>query len=111
MKNLSTTLAVALLSLGAMAAQADRPQDCIVEGTVDKQKAEQAGTDVYVAFHSARETRPSANCDLGRRHKVEFKAARDSGIENAPNGAKVKYRYTKEEDQQGQWKLLEVGKF
>lgn len=105
---LTKVLTVALLPLWACGAWAEVTQDCIVEGTVDKRKAQQSGRDVYVAFHSANRASKDANCNIGRRHRVEFKEPKNAMIENAPDGSTVKYRYTEEDNQQGQWKLLDV---
>lgn len=112
MKMIAKSLALVVLPLFTAGAWADVTQDCILEGTVDKRKAEQAGKDVYVAFHSAKGANRDADCNIGRRNnRVEFKQSKDSGIENAPHGATVKYRYTEEDNDKGQWKLLDVSKF
>lgn len=105
---MTKVLAVALLPLWACGAWAEVTQDCIVEGTVDKQKAEQSGRDVYVAFHSADRADRNSRCDIGRRNRVEFKEPKNSMIENAPHGSTVRYRYTEEDNQQGEWRLLDV---
>ncbi|MBN7795740.1 hypothetical protein [Parahaliea mediterranea] len=111
MKIIAKSLALVVLPLFTAGAWADVTQDCILEGTVDKRKAEQTGRDVYVAFHSAKEASRDANCNIGRRNRVEFKQSKDSGIEDAPHGATVKYRYTEENNDKGQWKLLDVSKW
>ena len=40
--------------------------------------------------------------------RIQFKAPGSDGIENAPHGSEVKYRYTEEDNQYGKWELLEV---
>lgn len=104
-------LALAFLPLFAGGALAEVTQDCILEGTVDKQKAETSGRDVYVAFHSANRASKGSKCNINRRgNRVEFKEPKNSMIENAPDGSKVKYRYT-EEDNKGEWRLLDISMF
>jgi len=100
-------LAAGLLSCCAAGASAEVTQDCILEGTVDKQKAASTGRDVYVAFHSASDGR-EADCRLNRRHKVEFKEPKNAMIENVPDGSKVRYRYREEDNNSGEWQLIDV---
>lgn len=102
------TLLLATLPLLAATAHAEVTQDCILEGTVDKGKAEQMGQDVYVAFHSASRAEKNSECSLQRRNRVQFKEPKNAMIENAPDGSKVRYRYTEEDNQQGEWQLLGV---
>ncbi|MFV0478365.1 MAG: hypothetical protein ACK5ME_11085 [Parahaliea sp.] len=91
---------------------ADNQQDCILEGTVDKHKAERTGRDVYVSFHSAKKTNHSTNCTINsRRNRVEFKQSKHSDINDAPHGATVKYRYTEQADGEAEWTLLNVSRF
>lgn len=111
MKMMAKSLALVLLPLFAAGTWADVTQDCILEGTVDKRKAEQAGKDVYVAFHSAKGAERRSDCNINRRNRVEFKQSKDSGIEDAPHGATVKYRYTEEDNENGKWKLLDVSRW
>jgi hypothetical protein len=107
MKNLMKAAILATLPLIALGSQAEVTRDCIMEGTVDKKKAERANKDVYVAFHSARNG-DEARCNLKRGHKIEFKQPKDDELKNAPHGATVKYRYTEENRQQGEWQLIDV---
>lgn len=105
----SAVIGALALSLAAGAAQAEITQDCILEGQVDKRRAEQLGHDVYVAFRSA-ESGDAATCELGRRGKnrrVEFTAPSTSDIADAPHGARVKFRYTERNNERGQWELIE----
>lgn len=101
-------LLLATLPLMAVTAQAEVTQDCILEGTVDKRKAEQMGRDVYVEFHSASRAERGSECNLQRRNRVQFKEPKNAMIENAPDGSKVRYRYTEQDDQQGEWRLIGV---
>ncbi|TXS91386.1 hypothetical protein FV139_16830 [Parahaliea maris] len=111
MKTLIKVITLTVLPLFAAGTWAEVTQDCIVEGTVDKQKAREHGKDVYVAFHSASRASDDANCRLNRRsNRVEFKQPKDAKINSAPDGAKVKYRYTEEDNKKGEWKLLDVSK-
>ena len=109
MNKFTTALALAL-PLMAGNAIAEVTQDCIVEGTVDKDRAEKMGKPVYVEFHTAK-SGEEARCKMNRgstSRRVQFKAPGSDGIENAPHGSRVKYRYTEEDNQDGKWELLEV---
>ena len=109
MNRIAATIALAL-PLITGSAMAEVTQDCIVEGTVDKDRAEKMGKPVYVEFHTARQGE-EARCKMSRSstsRRVQFKAPGSDGIENAPHGSKVKYRYTEEDNQDGKWELLEV---
>ncbi len=108
MKIMTRALILATLPLITTGAWAEVTQDCILEGTVDKKKAEQMGRDVYVAFHSASRAEKGSECKLNRRNRVEFKEPKNAMIENAPDGARVKYRYTEEDNQDGEWQLMGV---
>ncbi len=109
MKKLTKALIVVMLPLFSAGTWAEVTQDCILEGKVDKRKAAESGRDVYVAFHSAKEASKEANCNINsRRNRVEFKQSRNSGIEDAPHGAKVKYRYTEKNNNESEWQLLDV---
>lgn len=108
MKTITKALILAALPLFAAGAVAEVTQDCILEGTVDKKKAEQMGRDVYIAFHSASRAEKGSECKLNRRNRVEFKESKDTTIESAPDGAKVKYRYTEKNNQDGEWELMGV---
>jgi hypothetical protein len=108
MKTITKALILAALPLFSTGAWAEVTQDCILEGTVDKKKAEQMGRDVYIAFHSASRAETGSECKLNRRNRVEFKESKDTAIENAPDGAKVKYRYTEKNNQNGEWELMGV---
>ncbi|GAB3316222.1 hypothetical protein [Haliea atlantica] len=102
------SLLLATLPLVALGARAEVTQDCILEGTVDKGKAEQMGRDVYVEFHSAARAERGSECNLQRRNRIQFKEPKNAMIENAPDGSKVRYRYTEKDDQQGEWRLIGV---
>lgn len=108
MKTITKALLLTTLPLFATGALAEVTQDCILEGTVDKKKAEQMGRDVYIAFHSANRAEKGSECKLNRRNRVQFKEPKNAMIENAPDGAKVKYRYTEEDNQAGEWHLMGV---
>ena len=103
MKRMTKALIIASLPLFSATAFAEVTQDCILEGTVDKKKAEQMGRDVYVAFHSSERAESGSKCQLERRSRIQFKEPK-----NAPDGAKVKYRYTERDDQAGEWQLMGI---
>ncbi len=108
MKTVMKALILTTLPLFAAGTWAEVTQDCILEGTVDKKKAERMGRDVYIAFHSASRAEEGSECKLNRRNRVEFKEPKNARIESAPDGAKVKYRYTEKENQEGEWELMGV---
>ena len=108
MKFISKALIIASLPLFSAVSVAEVTQDCILEGTVDKKKAEQMGRDVYVAFHSSQRAESGSKCQLERRSRIQFKEPKNAMIENAPDGAKVKYRYTEHDDQAGEWQLMGI---
>ena len=109
MNTLTKVVALSVLPLLSAGAWAEVTQDCIVEGTVNKEKAREAGKDVYVRFHSASRASEESSCRLNRRgNRVVFKEPRNALIENAPDGATVQYRYTELNHQQGEWILLNV---
>ena len=108
MKILIKTILITALPFLAMGTYAETTQDCILEGTIDKSKAEKAGKNVYVEFHSARKAEPATSCNLNRRNKLEFKEPKNAMIENAPDGAQVKYRYTEEDNKDPQWQLIGI---
>ena len=72
--------------------------------------AAKMGKPVYVEFHSAKNGE-EARCHMNKRsnsRRVQFKAPGTDGIEDAPDGSKVKYRYTEDGNADGKWELLEV---
>ncbi len=85
---------------------AEPVRDCIMEGTLKKNP--QDSDKVYVAFHSAKPAEDGANCRLRRREKLQFKAPADSGINSAPAGSQVEYRYTEDAEGSQSWKLRKV---
>jgi hypothetical protein len=96
------------LTMVAMSASADINQDCILEGTVDKKRAEQLGQNVYVAFHSASATTAGTICHLPPGRKLAFKEPKNAMIENVPDGSEVTYHYIQRGKQQPQWRLISV---
>ncbi|MDP4652400.1 MAG: hypothetical protein NWR12_13500 [Haliea sp.] len=109
MKLITKTLILATLPLFSALTLAEVTQDCILEGTVDKKKAEQMGQDVYVAFHSTKRAEAGSECQLERRSRIQFKEPKNAMIENAPDGSQVKYRYTERDDNQvGEWQLMGI---
>ena len=101
-------LAMILMSLNA---SAEITQDCILEGTVDKRKADQLGQPVYVAFRDA-ERASDATCSMNRRKKsrrVKFVSKPDmADIVDAEHGTRVRYRYTEHDSKSANWQLVEV---
>ena len=108
MKIIKTLLASAALSLLAGAAVADGSKDCILEGTVLKNKdTSQQG--VNVKFHSVSKYDEDANCRVRRGEKMEFKLPPDPRVQEADDGSPVKYRYRKKSDGSTSTELISVG--
>ncbi len=85
--------------------QAEATRDCVLEGTV-KKSADQ--DDVYVAFRSARPAEEGANCKFRKNEKLQLKQPASSEIQSAPEGSRVKYRYTEDPDKGTTWELQKV---
>jgi hypothetical protein len=105
---IAKTLAVLLLPATISLAHADPSQNCIVEGTVKNKTAEQHGTNVYVAFHSASDGAGRNSCNMTKGSKLAFKEPKNAMIENVPAGSEVRYHYTQEGEQAPQWQLMNV---
>ncbi len=105
MKKTSLVLA-AILSTPMLAlpvsASAETVRDCVVEGTVKRQKG--SSDKVYVAFHSAKPAEKGASCRMNRREKFQFKAPNAAELQNAEPGTKVRYRYTEDSEKGATWK-------
>lgn len=81
---------------------AETVRDCVVEGTVKRQKGSK--DQVYVAFHSAKPAVKGAPCRMNRREKFQFKAPNASILKDATPGTKVRYRYTEDSEKGATWK-------
>ena len=110
---LTAAIAAGTLTLAGLpaVANAEITQDCILEGTVDKRKAEELGQSVYVNFRNARRG-SDASCTMNRRSKsrrVKFISTPDtSEIEDVNHGSTVRYRYIERDNQRGSWELIDV---
>lgn len=110
MRTLTKTLtngALAILSslLLCSVVQAGPTRDCVLEGTVQKSAPDE---DVYVAFHSARPAEEGATCKFRKNEKLQLKQPASSEIKAAPDGSRVKYRYTEDPDKGATWKLQKI---
>ncbi|GEM_PF-857643 len=108
---IALTVTALAMTFVALDASAEITQDCILEGTVDKRKAEELGQPVYVKFRNARRG-SEASCTMNRRSKsrrVQFISSPDvSPVEDAAHGAKVRYRYIEHDNQPGSWELIDI---
>lgn len=108
---IAATAGIMTLIALPMSANAEITQDCILEGTIDKRKAEQLGQSVYVNFRNARRG-SEASCTMNRRSKsrrVKFISSPDTRqIEDVSHGSTVRYRYIERDNQQGSWELIDV---
>jgi hypothetical protein len=109
--HLYKALAACALTLAATtAAHAEIVQDCVLEGVVDKERAAALGRPVFLSFRSiARGS--EAPCDMARQNnsrRVQFRTPAESGIDEMPHGATVRYRYIKRADGSGEWQLLDA---
>ncbi|MEM6301591.1 MAG: hypothetical protein AAF991_01645 [Pseudomonadota bacterium] len=104
------TVAAMALTLGALNAQAEITQDCILEGTVDLRAAERMGQPTYVKFKRAQRGE-SAGCSINRKssRRVKFISNPDPReIQHVSHGSTVRYRYLEHDRQQGRWELIEI---
>jgi hypothetical protein len=101
-------MTAAALSLFAFAAQAETTRDCMLEGTVDRVESG-ANDKVHVTFHAASKYEDGANCRMRRGEKLEFKIPSDPRLEEAPDGATVKYRYRRDDEGRDSAELISVG--
>ncbi len=98
---LAAIMTTPLLAL-PVSVNAETVRDCVVEGTVTRQKG--SSDKVYVAFHSAKPAEKGASCRMGRREKFQFKAPNASELKDAEPGTKVRYRYTEDSEKGATWK-------
>ncbi len=98
---LASILATPLLAL-PVSVSAETVRDCVVEGTVKRDKG--SSDKVYVAFHSAQPAEKGAPCRMNRREKFQFKAPNARELQDAKPGMKVRYRYTEDSVKGATWK-------
>ncbi|MEO0437117.1 MAG: hypothetical protein AAF098_09435 [Pseudomonadota bacterium] len=109
-KAIALTTAAVALTLGAVTAQAEITQDCILEGTIDLRAAERMGQPTYVKFKRAQRGE-SAGCSINRKssRRVKFISNPDPReIQHVSHGSTVRYRYLEHDRQQGRWELIEI---
>jgi hypothetical protein len=107
-KRIFATLALSLLAIGANADTTSR--DCMLEGTVQKQKgASDVDQGVNVKFHSVSKYDQDSNCRVRRGEKMEFKLPADPRLKDAPPGSSVKYRYQTDSDGTAKTELISIG--
>ncbi len=82
-------------------------QDCLLEGVVQSSESSEGVKSVYVDFYSARQMSEGAHCSFADE-EFEFNGILGSQISNVSAGANVKYRFTREPDQEPVWQLLQV---
>jgi hypothetical protein len=112
MKRFGKVFFTAVLSGGALvlagSALANPAQDCILEGKVNKARGDQ-GDKVYVAFRKAKRADAATDCRMSRADgKVTFRQPGASAITDAPEGAKIRYRYRENSEGEAKWELLDV---
>ena len=102
------TLALSILAFGGNADTTSR--DCMLEGTVQKQKgASDVDQGVNVKFHSVSKYDQDSNCRVRRGEKMEFKLPADPRLKDAPPGSSVKYRYQTDSDGTAKTELISIG--
>ena len=99
-------LSLLLTTLLVQAAPAAR--DCMLEGTV-QQGDEPSADAATVKFHSVSRYNGDSNCRVRRNEKLEFKLPADPRVQQAPDGAPVKYRYRTDEDGSSKAELISIG--
>lgn len=111
-----TLAGAAALGFAALPASAEITEDCILEGTVDMQRAKQLGQPVYVRFRNA-ESGSEARCSLNQRsrsRRVKFVSSPEASTDlsaDVQDGSKVRYRYTERNNEKGNWELIDVRGF
>lgn len=98
---LAAVIAAPLCTL-PVSVSAETVRDCVVEGTVKRQR--DSSNKVYVAFHSAKPAEDGASCRMNRKEKFRFKAPDAAELKDATPGTKVRYRYTEDSKKGATWK-------
>ncbi|WP_339669939.1 hypothetical protein [Dasania marina] len=79
-------------------------QDCILEGRVVSDKAEDGNNIVHIDFYKAQPYKPESRCIIDG--SLEFKQPKGSLIENLSEGSVVQYHYIKTNKGQTSWQLI-----
>lgn len=95
-------VAAGMLSLTPIAS-AELVQDCIIEGKIKKRSSL-----VQIDLKKAEPGSPNSKCNL--RKAKHFKQPLESDIAQAPNGSKVTFRYTVDDKNKSEWKLVDLEK-
>ncbi|MGK0442951.1 MAG: hypothetical protein ACJA0N_002771 [Pseudohongiellaceae bacterium] len=79
-------------------------QDCLLEGRVISDKAEDGKNIVRIDFYKAGPYKPESRCIIDGT--LEFKQPKGSLIENLSEGSVVQYHYIKTTDGHTNWQLI-----
>ena len=79
-------------------------QDCLLEGKVVADKAEDGNNVVRIDFYKAAPYKPESRCIIDGH--LEFKQPKGSIIENLSEGSIVQYHYVKMVNGQTSWQLI-----
>ena len=109
MKTIQTIISAVLLATLTMAAQAENPRDCMLEGSVHRSDSADGQDSVKVRFHSASKYEEGATCRMRRGEKLEFRLPDDPRLQDAPEGSKVKARYQRNSEGESTTELISVG--
>ncbi|WP_019529115.1 hypothetical protein [Dasania marina] len=106
MKHLPTAALASLLISTIPYALADDSvfQDCILEGRVVSDKAEDGNNIVRIDFYKAQPYKPESRCIIDG--SLEFKQPKGSLIENLSEGSVVQYHYIKTNKGKTSWQLI-----
>ncbi|MCR8922562.1 hypothetical protein NO559_07245 [Dasania sp. GY-MA-18] len=106
MKYLPTAAIASLLISTSTAAIAGNEifQECLLEGKVVADKAEDGKNIVRIDFYKAQPYKPESRCIIDGT--LEFKQPKGSIIENLSEGSVVQYHYIKTTNGQTNWQLI-----
>ena len=97
-------LLLAALSSNALAEHGVHYQDCLLEGRVVKEQADDGVNTIRVDFYKAEPYKPELRCIIDGT--LEFKQPKGSLIENLSEGSVVQYHYIKTNDGKVSWQLV-----
>lgn len=106
--NIRANLAIATLALTLPLASQAEPamvfQDCLLEGKVVADRAEDGNNVVRIDFYKAEPYKEDARCIIDGL--LQFTQPKGSLIENLSEGSVVQYHYIKMTDGQTLWQLV-----
>ncbi len=108
MKTFIRIVAVLSFPLLAVGTMAEKPRDCLLQGTVQKGGNSDPQA-VSVKINSIAKYDQDSSCRVRPGQKMEFKLPADPRVQDAAPGSTVKYRYRTESDGSTKTDLVSVG--